>query len=296
MEVSLSHNGVSTLDTGILGRVYWDRTGAGGLRCDTSGRPDLPRPAGSLASYVSPRFIQANAAFVSDPGAVAKAYGDELRGQVLQRFWLIELGAWIDRRPGPHRPLPRATRRSESIPSTRRRVTVSVRWWSSPASARRRWSPCCCSGCGRTRTTSPASYAMEGIDGLSFDNPEALEIAEQVQPFIVKNTDRIRAHADEYEDAANASLRAVLPVHAEALDPRDGERIVIAEADPQGSQVGTRVRKAMYPLLEEDLGADAFAMRTISGDISSNGTVAEKGFVRDESEASAEITDRRGQG
>ena len=65
---------------------------------------------------------------------------------------------------------------------------------------------------------------------------------------------------------------------------------MIAEADPQGSQVGTRVRTAMYPLLEEHLGDDAFAIRTISGDISSNGTVAEKGFVRDESEASPDIT------
>ncbi len=81
----------------------------------------------------------------------------------------------------------------------------------------------------------------------------------------------------------------MLPDHADALAPRDGERIVIAEADPQGSRVGTRVREAMYPLLEEELGADAFAMRTISGDISSNGTVAEEGFVRDESAASGEI-------
>ncbi len=134
----------------------------------------------------------------------------------------------------------------------------------------------------------PRSYAMDGDRRAQLHNPEALEIAEQVQPFIVKNTDRIRANADAYEEAADASLRAVLPDHAEALDPRDGERIVIAEADPQGSQVGTRVRKAMYPLLEEQLGDDAFAMRTISGDISSNGTVAEKGFVRDESAASPE--------
>jgi len=45
----------------------------------------------------------------------------------------------------------------------------------------------------------------------------------------------------------------------------------------------------MYPLLRQQLGDDAFAMRTISGDISSNGTVAEEGFVRDEAAASGEI-------
>ncbi len=287
VEVSLSHNGVSTLDTGILGRVYWDRTGAAGFGAHIRATGP-PEAGGSLASYVSPRFIQANAAFVSDPGAVAKAYGDELRNQVLQRFWLIELAAWIIGGV-VLTALFRARAPFESIPSTRRRVTISalVVLAGLGVSALvtvllfRMW---------EDEDDIPRSYAMEGIDGLSFDNPEALEIAEQVQPFIVKNTDRIREHADEYETAADASLRAVLPVHADALKPRDGERIVIAEADPQGSQVGTRVRKAMYPLLEEYLGDDAFAIRTISGDISSNGTVAEKGFVRDESEASPNIT------
>ena len=286
VEVSLSHNGVSTLDTGILGSVYWNRTGAAGFGASIRATGP-PEAGGSLASYVSPRFIQANAAFVSNPGDVARAYGEELRGQLLQRFWLIELGvfligglviAGLFRGDAPFR----------SIASTRRRVAVCALVVLAGVGASalaavqlfRMWE-------GDDEVTR--AYPSSDIEGLSFSNPEALEIAEQVQPFIVKNTDRIRASADVYEDAANASLQEVLPDHVEALAPRDGERIVIAEADPQGSQVGTRVRKAMYPLLEEQLGPDAFAMRTISGDISSNGTVAEEGFVRDESAASGEI-------
>ena len=286
VEISLSHNGVSTLDTGILGSVYWDRTGVGGFGANIRATGP-PEAGGSLASYVSPRFIQANAAFVSNPSDVARAYGEELRGQLLQRFWLFELGAYLIgglvltglfRGNAPFR----------SISSTRRRVTVYALVVAAGLGASslaavqlfRMWE-------GNDAVTR--AYPSSDVEGLSFSNPEALEIAEQVQPFIVKNTDRIRASADAYEDAANASLREVLPVHAEALAPRDGERIVIAEADPQGSQVGTRVREAMYPLLEEHLGDDAFAMRTISGDISSNGTVAEEGFVRDESAGSGEI-------
>jgi hypothetical protein len=286
VEISLSHNGVSTLDTGILGSVYWDRTGAGGFGANIRATGP-PEAGGSLASYVSPRFIQANAAFVSDPGEVARAYGEELRGQLLQRFWLVVLGAYLIgglvitglfRGKAPFR----------SIRSTRRRVVVCALVVVAGVGASaltaaqlfRMWE-------GDDEVTR--AYPSTDVEGLSFSNPEALEIAEQVQPFIVKNTDRIRASADAYEDAADASLREVLPDHADALAPRDGERIVIAEADPQGSRVGTRVRESMYPLLEEQLGADAFAMRTISGDISSNGTVAEEGFVRDESAASGEI-------
>jgi hypothetical protein len=45
----------------------------------------------------------------------------------------------------------------------------------------------------------------------------------------------------------------------------------------------------MYALLQEYLGEDAFALRTISGDVSSNGTVAERGFVHGEASASPGI-------
>jgi hypothetical protein len=286
VEVSLAHNGVSTLDTGILGRVYWDRTGAGGFGANIRATGP-PEAGGTLASYVSPKFIQANAAFVSDPGAVARAYGDELRGQLLQRFWLIELAAFVIgglalaalfRWDAPF-PSMRSGRRRVAVCS----LVVAAGLGASALVALqlfRAW---------EGETDIPRSFAMSDIEGLSFSNPQALEIAQQVQPFIVKNTDRIRANADAYEAAADASLREALPDHAESLTPRDGETIVLAEADPQGSQVGTRVREAMYPLLRQQLGDDAFAMRTISGDISSNGTVAEEGFVRDEAAASGEI-------
>jgi hypothetical protein len=286
VEVSLAHNGVSTLDTGILGRVYWDRTGAGGFGANIRATGP-PEAGGTLASYVSPKFIQANAAFVSDPGAVARAYGDELRGQLLQRFWLIELAAFVIgglalaalfRWDAPF-PSMRSGRRRVAVCS----LVVAAGLGASALVALqlfRAW---------EGETDIPRSFAMSDIEGLSFSNPQALEIAQQVQPFIVKNTDRIRANADAYEAAADASLREALPDHAESLKPRDGETIVLAEADPQGSQVGTRVREAMYPLLRQQLGDDAFAMRTISGDISSNGTVAEEGFVRDEAAASGEI-------
>jgi hypothetical protein len=286
VEITLSHNRVSTLDTGILGSVYWERTGFAGFGA-TIRATGPPEAGGSLASYVSPRFIEANAQFVSDPGEVARAYGGELRGQLLRRFWLIELGALLVgglvlsalfRNGNP----------LASIRERRHRVAIGTLVVAS----------------GMASSTLVAvqlfhswegdveiarSYPMPGIDELSFSSPEALEIAEQVQPFIVKNTDRIRADADAYEEATDASLREVLPEHEEGLTPREGERIVLAEADPQGSQVGTRVRTAMYPLLEQFLGEDSFAMRTISGDISSNGTVAEGGFVEDESEASPGI-------
>ena len=286
VEISLSHNDVSTLDTGILGSIYWERTGFAGFGASIRATGP-PEAGGSLASYVSPRFIEANAQLVSDPEDVARAYGAELRGQLLRRFWQIELAAFLIGGVALSA-LFRGSNPLASIPSGGRRLTIGALVVASGMVTSslvaiqlfKSWE-------GNEEVTR--SYPMSDLDGISFSNPEALEIAEQVQPFIVKNTDRIRAKANRYEEATAASFGAVLPEHADELAPRDGERIVLAEADPQGSQVGTRIRTEMYALLQQYLGEDAFAMRTISGDISSNGTVAESGFVQDEATASPDI-------
>ena len=282
VEISLSHNDVSTLDTGVLGSIYWERTGFAGFGASIRATGP-PEAGGSLASYVSPRFIEANAQLVSDPDEVARVYGAELRGQLLRKFWQIELAAFLlggvalaalFRGANPLASIPTGGRRlsvgalivaSGMVTSSLVAVQLFKNWEGDQEIVR--------------------SYPMPGFEDISFSNPEALEIAEQVQPFIVKNTDRIKAKAAKYEDATAASFGEVLPDHADELAPREGELIVVAEADPQGSQVGTRVRAEMYPLLQQYLGEDAFAMRTISGDVSSNGTVAERGFVQDEAGA-----------
>ena len=113
---------------------------------------------------------------------------------------------------------------------------------------------------------------MPGVPGLSFSSPQAREIAAQVRPFVEKNTRRIEARSEAYLSTVEASLMDALPDGVEALQPRPGERIVLAEADTQGSFVGQRVRALLYDTLLDRLGEDAVAVRTISGDVTSNGT------------------------
>lgn len=286
VEVSLAHNGVSTLDTGILGRLYWERTGAGGFGASIRATGP-PEAGGTLASYVSPKFVKANAQFVSDPGEVARVYGEELRVQLWRHVLRFELGAFLlggllltlvfrARAPFPDR-LDRRLRvgLAALTVAALTAASVAVAGWLFG-----RWDGSAEIG---------VAYPMPGVDQLAFSSPQTLEVARQVQPFIEKNTDRIRDRAKSYEAAAQASLQAELPSHAAALQPRSGERIAIAEADPQGSRVGTSVRMTMYPLLREYLGEDALVLRTISGDITSNGTLAEEGFVQDEAHAAGDI-------
>ena len=134
-----------------------------------------------------------------------------------------------------------------------------------------------------------ASYPMPGIEELSFSSPQTREIAVQIQPFIEKNSDRAAEQSAAYRDAARESAAEVLPAYADSLAPREGEVVVLTEADPQGSQVATRMRTELYPLLLEQIGEDAVALRTIAGDVTSNGTVAEEDFVEREARALPDV-------
>ncbi|MDX6356183.1 MAG: hypothetical protein QOF98_3086, partial [Streptomyces sp.] len=56
VEVGLCHDGRSTLDTGLFGKIYWGQTGALGFGAYASATGP-PEAAGTLASYVDPKFI-----------------------------------------------------------------------------------------------------------------------------------------------------------------------------------------------------------------------------------------------
>jgi hypothetical protein len=131
-------------------------------------------------------------------------------------------------------------------------------------------------------------YPLPGRPGLSLGSPQVQELAEQVEPFVEKNVERLTARAAAFEERAESSITTAVAESAEQLRPRADEVVVVVEGDPQGSEVGTRVREVLYEQLDEVLG-DALAVRTISGDVTSNGAVAEKQFVTEEVAASPDV-------
>jgi hypothetical protein len=138
-------------------------------------------------------------------------------------------------------------------------------------------------------TATAEAYPLPGFPKLSFGSRQTLELALQVKPFIDKNRARIAERSRAYQAAATASFGAALQDRLGTLTPKDGEVIVVAEADPQGSHVGTEVRTILERRLREALDPDAIAFRTISGDITSNGTIAEADFVRKEAEVGGDL-------
>jgi hypothetical protein len=282
VRVGLAHNGYTTLDTGLLGKVYWRRTGplGFGARLRSTGPPVA---GGTLASYVSPAFVQANMRFLDDPEALARVYGAELRdevvagtvrgvvlggvlgGSVLALVWYLAGG----RRRVTRVLLVGGVLAVGAVGSVGVAVFEFRTWDGSEPIAQ--------------------TYPLPDRPGLAFSSPQSREIAVQVQPFIEKNTARIRERAAGFEAAAVASLDRQLRLRANVVAPREDEVVVVAEADPQGSFVGTRVRRALYAALRDRLPDGALVLRTIAGDITSNGTVAEADFVADEVAASPDL-------
>jgi Icc-related predicted phosphoesterase len=288
VEVTLQHNGATTLDTGLLGEIHWRHTGFGGFGVHLRSTGP-PAAEGTLSSYVTPRFLRANAAFVQSPSDVAEVYGVELRAQIVSALLRYELAAAL----GGGLLLSLLFRGSAApVPSSLR-----SRWWQWGARA-----GYVVAIAGVTTAVSwqlfghwvgsrpiGVSYSMPGAEEFSFSSPQTREVAEQIRPFIEKNTGRIAERSAQFEATASGNLQSELPGHAAALEPREGERVVISEADPQGSLVATKVRRGLYALLQKLLGEDVIAMRTVAGDLTSNGTVAERGFLSDEVSASQDI-------
>ena len=197
VEVSLAHNGVSTLETGILGSLYWEQTGTAGFgaRIRAAGPPEA---GGTLASYVSAKFVETSAEFVNDPDEVARVYGQELRSRLFGNFLRIELwvglvggglltGLFRVRAPFPS---PVVTRRRRSVLSG---LVVGAAVGVSTVVAIQLFET------WDGNAELDASYPMPGISQLSFSSRQTLEVARQVQPFIEKNTHRIRERARAFE-------------------------------------------------------------------------------------------------
>lgn len=300
VRASLCHNGYSSLDTGVLGTLYWKKTGMFGFgACVRSTGP--PEAGGTLSSYVNESFVRANAEVVNDPQDIADAYGHTF----LRAFWaeflrvealLTALGLFV------LIALRRAGDRSEPLtPWWGRRVVHRLAPW--PRVRQVLWPALVlvlalgssvlyavlALGSWTEDQRVGTTYALPGDEALSFSSPQTREIATQVEPFLKKNEERLAERGRQYEDEAASTFSVAIAARAAELKPRAGEHVVLAEADPQGSLVGTAVRTRLYPMLLDALGSDAVALRTIAGDITSNGTVAEDGYVEREARSSGKL-------
>ena len=284
VEVTLTHNGHSELDTGLLGRIYWARTGSYGFGAHAR-LTGPPEAGGTLASYVDTKFLQTNTALINDPDVVVHAYSAKFVEALRDQLVLAELVAAIVGGAVLAAVIP--WRRLRDVPTTHVVVAGSLLLVVGTAVS--------AAGAWRLFQDWPGSrpvsgdHPMPGLTRLSFGSPQTLEVAEQIQPFVAKNVERTKERTDRYEVLTRRSFARSLREKVAALTPGEHETLVLAEADPQGSYVGVDVRTALYRELFKALGRDAVSLRTIAGDVTSNGTVAEASYVEAESRVSGEV-------
>ena len=284
VEMSLCHQGRSTLETGLLGDLYWNETGAYGLGIQAR-VTEPPQAGATLASYADRRFIQANLEFIDDPDAAITTYAAEFRSLIVHQTVTTSVATGLMgglivvlllRRRGPDG----ESRQHRRVVLAGVAVVALVASGGAAAWMFDRW-PC--------NQEADPGLAFPGVPELRFSSPPTLELARQIQPFIEKNTERIEQRTAEFVAEAEESFAEALDRRGRLLQPRDGEVVVLAEADPQGSFVGTAVRASLVDQLVERLGEDAIALRTISGDVTSNGTVAEDDFVAGEAAVGGDL-------
>lgn len=283
VEMALCRQGRSTIQTGLLGDVHWEHSAPWGfgVRARVTGPPVA---GGTLASYVDRRFIRANVQFIESPDAAVSAYAREFRERIVRRVWVTSLvvglvgGLLVLLVARGITVRDRAHRRAIVLGSGVAALVVSA---AGAAVLFGRWE---CNGDPGT------AYPFPDLPQLSFSSPQTRELALQVRPFIEKNTARIEQRAAAYQAVAETTFAEELQRQDGALAPRAGEVIVFAEADPQGALVATAVRMRLYRLLLDHVGRDNVALRTISGDITSNGTVAEGDFVSLEAGVAPAVT------
>jgi hypothetical protein len=283
VEVGVVRNGYSVVDTGALGTMYLERTGALGLGLSlrVTGPPDA---GGTLSSYLDPAFVRANTATLSQPDQAREAYTDRLVDSFVDGFWpralvVLLVGGFVLLRLA-HPVLSRAGGRRRTLVAGAGALGLLAASTGLATLQHQAWKG----------TEEPGRlYPMTQVPGLSFDSAQILEVAQQVQHFIDTNVTRLKQRAEGYQRLVEASIANGVPASAAELEPREGERIVVVEGDPQGSEVGTEARRVLYEELVEVLGEESLLARTISGDVTSNGTVAERPFVEDEVAASGDL-------
>ena len=284
VEVGLCHDGRSTLDTGLFGKVYWAQTGAFGLGAYARATGP-PEAGGTLASYVDPKFIQANVALIDDPDRTVDAYAAELSSGLRQHLLRDELLA-------------------AALGGALLFVLVPRGPWASVSRRRQLATTAALVGVATALSRRRGRRAVRGL-GLQRRSGHGLHHARR-RPSVVREPrdarDRLAGqavHRQEHPADQGGGPRLRGRGHAQLhlgagtagadLRPRTGERLVIAEADTQGSFVGVHVRTALYEALAASLGPDAISLRTIAGDVSSNGTVAEAAYIKAEAKVGGDV-------
>ncbi len=278
---TLSTSGRSELRLGLAGTVYVPRArGPFGVVATVDGTAVSPDGSADLAAYVSPAMLQLYSGLFHDPEAAIGEYVGLLRHDALVEGLRAEavlaaaggLTLFVARLMlsprGPSRPRQRSALA----------VVVAVALVSSGAVALSQV---------RSQTAAPVPHSAlalpslegTGAAGSVTDSSLLHLVLEGAAPKVRKLVERQEAAVAAYRRAASRSLED----QAVAMTgPRAGETAVLMQSDMHCNTTMIALQSEVFSMLRDRYGDGVPALLGISGDLTTNGTPAEGGCIKDE--------------
>lgn len=282
-EISLTGSGWSSLNTGVFGSYYVPRSENGlGMSVQIK---DMPAAgANNVQDFLSPQFRQLLTNYFHDPEQSIEGYADLLEAEAKERTLTYLLIGDLMVSSVVIAPLLLRKDWREHLNNHKFKTTLVAAGATTAAllasqqiadSTHESWAQ-----------ASPApeqGYAINGLEGTYLEGTvtsnHLLQLAtNQAVPAFKKQIARQEAATNEFVDNATLSL---LSQRYKMEGPRDGEIAYMPLADTHGVQAMLRMDKILLDTYSELFGSDAMAFITVSGDLTTNGTPAEKGLIED---------------
>ena len=278
----LSTSGHSELRLGIAGTVFLPRhLGPFGVVATVNGPADPSAASADLASYVSPRMLELYSGLFHDPARAIRGYVELLQDELVHQMQVTELvlallagtGFLLLRLllgiTGPLLPggaVRRALALAGLFLASVAVGVVQVR----AAEANARPAP------GRYDLPALAGTAAEGA---TTNSPILRLLLGDAVPKVHVLVDRQERDVAQYLGRASADLRSQ---EARIAAPRAGEVAVLMQSDMHCNTTMIRLQKQVRTMLQDRFGDQVPAAMAITGDLTTNGTPAEGGCIRDE--------------
>jgi len=282
---SLTTSGHSELRLGIAGTVFVPRSrGPLGVVATVEGPTAVAAGpddgGGDLASYVTPQMLTLYSGLFHDPEPAVHGYIDVLEAEFFHELIVSELfltlvvgGALLivllllpPRRPAPRR---RQARWAGAL-LVGLVATSTVALWQ-------------VDGAGRTRAASGV-YALPALDGTAAagsttNSPVLRLVLGDAVPKVQTLVRRQEARARAFRDTANQSLAASRALMA---GPREGETAMLLQSDMHCNQTMILLQAQVRRILSTEYGGDVPALLAVTGDLTTNGTAAERTCIESE--------------
>lgn len=274
----------SELRLGFPGTVFLPLSqGPLGVVATVEGPGEPEAADGDLASYVSPDMLELYTGLFHDPTAAVATYVDLLRKELIHEFvvvdlWLALIGVTAWSAIALIRPRA-ATDRLSAHPRTQTTGRVAIVFVTSLVLATLQVQASR-SGSGE----SAGRYQLPVLDGTpaegSSTNSPLLRVllggaVPKVQTLVQRQEDGER----DYRETALAGLTAQVDAMS---GPRDGETAVLMQSDMHCNTTMIRLQAEVVRMLRSRFGEGVPALMAVSGDLTTNGTPAEGGCIRDE--------------